>query len=443
MSTSPSHLQPVTSLVVDPTSNFVLSASSDATIHVWSLPRMLSFSKPAITGSDQAAPNSPILTFSNHRRAITALAVGHSGHRNNIAVSTAADNTAIVWDYTTGHVLRTFLLPSTPQSVTLDPADRAFFVGYESGNVQRVDLYETSSSHHTLYDSRLQDTPSQISSDRQWTIPIKDAGAATCLALSYDGMTLLSGHQNGTVISWDVGRGKYGSTVADYTRPVTNLHMLLPAGFPQDEEAQEKKYIVTNVIKPRYDPNMTDMSLTSGTIPPHYSINVQLSDPREDRYDILSEAISHPSFPASLIEEGLAELAGLGHGTEAPTDKPPQATTNGTDVSQSSTIAALEAEIDSLRKQVAANEAARRETTNEVIQLRSKLRHLQDYTHDLQLKQHRSSAARVAARAQKDAEDLKRREAWLEAEKRGQNGDAALLASRAQAEQDSDEKMSQ
>lgn len=442
MSTSPSHLQPVTSLVVDPTSSYVLSASSDAAVHVWSLPRILSFSKPASTGSDQTATNSPILTFSNHRRAITALAVGHSSHRNNIAVSTAADNTAIVWDYTTGHVLRTFLLPSTPQSVTLDPADRAFYVGYESGNVQRVDLYETPSSHHTLYDSRLQDTPSQVSADRQWNIPIKDSGAATCLALSYDGMTLLSGHQNGAVISWDVGRGKYGSTIADYTRPVTNLHMLSPAGFPQGE-SKETKYIVHNVIKPRYDPNMTDMSLTSGTVPPHYSVNVQLSDSREDCSGILSEAFRHPSFPPSLIEEGLAELAGQAHGTTATTDNRLPASTNGTDVSQSSTVAALEAEIDSLRKQVAANEAARRETANEVIQLRSELRHLGDYAHDLQLKHLRSSAARVSARAQKDAEDLKRREAWFEAEKRGQNGDAALLASRAQAEQDSDDEMSQ
>lgn len=222
----------MTSLIVDPTSNFVLSGSLDANVHVWSIPQLLSFSKPVSAGQDQKAPNSPIRTFGNHRTAITALSVGHGIGRGNVAISAAQDNTAVVWEYTSGKILRTFLLPSVATSITVDPADRAFYVGYDSGNVQRVDFYETISAQHPLYDQRLQSAPSQINTEHQWSNPSADNGSATSLALSYDGMTLYSGHPNGSVLAWDVARGKFSSKVADYMSPVTNLHMLPPAGFP-------------------------------------------------------------------------------------------------------------------------------------------------------------------------------------------------------------------
>ncbi|KAL1963776.1 hypothetical protein VTN77DRAFT_7842 [Rasamsonia byssochlamydoides] len=444
VSTSPAHLQPVTSLVVDPTSNFILSGSHDANVHVWSLPRLLAFSKPASTGRDQKPPNSPIRSFSNHRTAITALAVGHSSSRSNIAISAARDNTAVVWDYHTGNVLRTFLLPSTAVSITVDPADRAFYVGYESGNVQRVDFYENPSVQHPLYDTRLQSTPSQIAADDQWKAPSSEFGAATSLTLSYDGMTLLSGHQNGSILSWDIARGKYASTVADYTHPVTNLQMLSPSGFPQ-HLSQDSQFTIHNVTKPRYDQALSDASQSTGIVPPNYTFNVQLTSSSSSRplissstenqsskSDLFSEALTHPFFPTSLIEEGLAELAALDQGQATKASIPASATSNGDSVDSSAPIIqSLEVEIASLKKQLSTNEKARRATTDELIQLRSDLARLQDYTSELQLKHARSQREKVMARAKKEERDLERRKAWFDAERKGQNGDALLRKARA------------
>ncbi|QKX63944.1 uncharacterized protein TRUGW13939_11116 [Talaromyces rugulosus] len=427
VSTTPSHLQPVTSLAVDPTSNFVLSGSSDASIHVWSIPQLLSFSKAVLTARDQRAPNSPIRSFSNHRTAITALAVGHGNGRNNIAISAAQDNTAVVWEYSTGNVLRTFLLPSTAISITVDPADRAFYVGYASGNIQRIDFYEGQSVQHPLHDAKLQNTPSQINAEDQWVAPSTDKGAATALALSYDGMTLYSGHPNGSVLSWDVARGKYSSTVAEYLSPITNLHMLHPTGFPSSA-SQNPHFTIPNIVKPQYNPNVSDMSQGTGNTPSNYSFNVQLAPYSQDSSAIFSEALTHPSFPASLIEEGLAEFASLGHGQTVNSSATHVApTNNGADSSQ---LTALEEEIANLKKQLSVSEAARRAETDEVVKLKTDIRGLQDYNNQLQQDQARLSTEKTASRASKEDRDFQRRQAWFEAEKKGKNGDATLKKAR-------------
>ena len=311
MATTASHLQPVTSLVVDPTSNFILSGSSDASIHVWSLPGILSFSVPALGRADRQPPNSPIRTFSNHRAAITSLALGHSHGRHNIVVSTAKDNTAIAWDYHTGRVLRTYLLPFSATCLALDPVDRAGYVGYEDGSVQSIDFYRGNSAQNSLHDPSLQSTPAQISTEDRWLPPSADSGAARDLCLSYDGTTLLSAHESGKVLSWNTARRKFATSVADYTHPVTNLVMLPPNGLPNS--SQEVSRTSHTVVKPRHDSGFSDPS-NAGAVPAAYAFHTHLTAPSQPRIrkpTQFSQALTHTSFPDSMIEEGLAELAAL------------------------------------------------------------------------------------------------------------------------------------
>ncbi|RAO72818.1 uncharacterized protein BHQ10_008830 [Talaromyces amestolkiae] len=421
VSTTPSHLQPVTSLVVDPTSNFILSGSADANVHIWSIPQLLSFSRPVSTGQDQKAPNSPIRTFGNHRTAITALAVGHGTGRSNIAISAAQDSTAVIWEYTTGKVL----------------PDRACYIGYESGNVQRIDFYETTSAQHPLYDQRLQNTPSQLNADQQWTVPSADKGAATTLALSYDGMTLYSGHPNGSILAWDVARAKFSTTIADYMSPVTNIHMLLPSGFPTQTFNDSSRFTIPVIIKPRYEPNISDRSVGDGSIPYSYSLNVQLVSPAI-KSDIFSEALTHPVFPTSLLEEGLAELAALKDGQAVCEAAPSNGRSTTSTAIESSQLTAMQEEIANLKKQLSINEAARRADADETMKLKTNIRELQESNTRYQQLKTKYDKLKVVARADKEDRALERRKAWFESEKAGKNGDAALRKARV-ADKDSDE----
>ncbi|KAJ5917876.1 hypothetical protein N7454_010251 [Penicillium verhagenii] len=410
VATTASHLQPVTSLVVDPTSNFILSGSADASIHVWSLPGILSFSKPA-ENQNRQPPNSPIRTFSNHRAAITSLAVGHSNGRNNIAVSTAKDNTAIAWDYSTGQVLRTYLLPSSATCLALDPVDRAGYVGYEDGSVQSIDFYRSGSVQHTLHDSSLQSTPAQVSAEDRWLPPSAESGATRALMLSYDGATLLSAHDSGKVLSWNIARRKFATTVADMTHPVTNLVSLPLSGL--SNPSQEPTRTIHTIVKPRHDGALSDPSHAPGAVPAAYNFQTHLTAPsslRARQPTQFSQALTHAAFPTSMIEEGLAELAAL---------RQP-----GSEISRVVPAASV---VQSTSVDVAAqDDRTRHTTTDEVVKLRSDLAHLQDYINEMHEKQEAAQRDKVQRQAKKEARETKRREAWFAAEGKGRNGDAVM-----------------
>ncbi|EAW09250.1 putative ribosomal assembly complex component Ipi3 [Aspergillus clavatus NRRL 1] len=432
VATTASHLQPVTSLVIDPTSNFILSGSSDASIHVWSLVDILSFTKPP-SGRDRQQPNSPIHTFSNHRAAITSIAVGHSSGQYNVAVSTSKDNTAIAWDYRTGRLLRTFLLPSSASCLALDPVDRAFYVGYEDGSVQSVDFYKNQSIQHPLHDPSLQSTPAQPSAEDRWLPPSPDVGAVHSLSLSYDGMTLLSGHQNGKVLSWNVGRRKYASTLADYTHPVTNLIMLPLGGLASP--ALELKRVAHTIVKPRYDHALSESSNAAGTVPSEYTFSTHLlasntpkPTAKSHSSNQFSEALTHTFFPESLMEEGLAELASFkSAGTNGVlVSSAPQSVVDRVTTVDNSQVTSLEEEIATLKKKLATNETARQVSTDEVTKLRSDLVNMRDYINELHQKQEQTQREKVLRQARKEEREARRREAWLAAEKKGKKGDAVL-----------------
>lgn len=169
--------------------------------------------------------------------------MGHSTSGTNVLVSASKDNTAIVWNYHTGELLRTFLLPSTPSVLAMDPCDRAVYVGFEDSSVQMVDLFNPTSSTNSLFDADAQATPISIKSE-----PLSGAPSTlervNCLGVSYDGTTLLSGHQSGKIVQWETGPRKFSSELTDLNSPVTNLHMLSP--FPEQHTVK-----AVNISKPK------------------------------------------------------------------------------------------------------------------------------------------------------------------------------------------------
>lgn len=155
--------------------------------------------------------------------------MGHGGSGTNICVSASKDNTAIVWNYHTGELLRTFLLPATPTSLALDPCDRAVYIGFDNGVVQAVDLFVPKAGVNALHDAEQQTTPIQVA-----PTPLSGAppglGEVHCLGVSYDGTTLVSGHASGKMAQWESGPGKFVAELGDLNAPVTNLVMLDPLG---------------------------------------------------------------------------------------------------------------------------------------------------------------------------------------------------------------------
>ncbi|KAE9972843.1 hypothetical protein EG328_004720 [Venturia inaequalis] len=316
-STPQSHLQQVTSLAVDPSSDFLLSGSADSNIHVWSIDALLSFTKS--DSSVREDLRAPIHTLSNHRSAIVALACGHAHGQANIAISTSSDQTAVIWNYRRGTALRTYLLGEIPRALALDSLDRSFYVSYEDGSVQLVDLYASTGSTNSLYDESQSQTAVQPGKEHLWTVEGQELGAGLSLGLNFDGSQLLSGHRNGKIVSWDTAKGRFGSVLNTLPGPVTNLAMLRPKGFPNQEA---RPFRVHTVMKPRIS-SEDSHSGNGSTIPGNYTFNAQLTgqlpsiqysatelqlNTSKSPKSEFETALTHSCFPESMLDEGLAEL---------------------------------------------------------------------------------------------------------------------------------------
>ncbi|KLP16553.1 WD-repeat protein CRB3 [Fusarium fujikuroi] len=226
VSTPPCHVQAVSCLAVTP--YHILSGSDDSNINVWSISRLLEL--------DAQSEQEPDLTLSNHRGAITSLTVGPGTNpETSICVSASKDKTCIIWNYQTGQLLRTLLFPSFPLCARLDPSARALFVSSEAGAVYLVELF---GGDKPLLGSRSTELPSivvQINTPLAVSDP--EVGQPSCLALTYDGTSILSGHTKGKILRWSLAENGHSTDVVNLNASVTNLCFIPPLSTEQPTKA--------------------------------------------------------------------------------------------------------------------------------------------------------------------------------------------------------------
>ena len=305
VTTAQSHFQAVSVLAVDPTSNFLLSASEDSTAQVWSLPSLLSFANASVD------PLTPIRTFSAHRTKISALAVGHSTTFSNFAVSASEDGTCHVWDFHTMTVLRTYLLPDTPTCLTVDATDRVVFLGYEDGSIQHLNLY---ASQKSIRHGNEASAPIQPPQSSRWMPSDKSVGRLMCLSISFDGTVVLSGHESGVILAWDVANRSAPKAILQLPLPgpVTNLSFLPDIGLPETGKSGLR---IPAVVKPKFGA----FDNSDGTVPISYALNIQLTESIYARSNVsFAGALSAPSFPSALLDDGLMQLQTWGSSARTP-----------------------------------------------------------------------------------------------------------------------------
>ncbi|CAM1506086.1 Fc.00g057270.m01.CDS01 [Cosmosporella sp. VM-42] len=234
VSTPPCHVQAVSCLAVTP--YHVLSASDDSNINVWSLSRLLEF--------DAQAEHEPELTLSNHRGAITSLVVGESTNpETSICVSASKDKTCIIWNYQTGQVLRTLLFSTIPLCVCLDPCARALFVSSDDGALFLVDFF---GDKPILGSSSAELASIVLQVNAPLAVSDPEAGQPSCLALTQDGTSIISGHTKGKILRWSLAENSHPAELANLNASVTNLHFVAP--ISSGHQGQRTKAM--NLVKP-------------------------------------------------------------------------------------------------------------------------------------------------------------------------------------------------
>ncbi|KAH7037243.1 WD40-repeat-containing domain protein [Microdochium trichocladiopsis] len=212
VSTPACHVQAISCIATTPF--HIITGSDDSNLNVWALPRLLEL------GS--TAEHEPERSLADHRAAITSVAVTTSINPDtSLCVSASKDKSCVIWNYTSGTALRTILLPSHPLCIALDPCARAVYASTEDGSLYAVELFDDKA----LIGPRSDEDSSmavQVSAAFGAVSPT-EVGPASCLAVSYDGTVLLSGHPRGQILRWDLSTRTDSTELANLNAAVTNL----------------------------------------------------------------------------------------------------------------------------------------------------------------------------------------------------------------------------
>ncbi|KAK3495563.1 WD40-repeat-containing domain protein [Neurospora crassa] len=281
VSTPARHVQAVSCVIATPF--HVLTGSDDSDIHVWSLSSLLEL-------TPSSAEHEPERSLSNHRAAITALSVNASvSYDTNLCVSASKDKSCIIWNYQTGDALRTLLFPTSPLCMSLDPAGRAIIVGCEDSSLYMAEFFKGDSKALLGAQSEDAATVMQISQPFGATQPT-GAGPASCLAFSYDGTTLLTGHPKGQIMKWDVVDNKAPVELTNLNAAVTNLVFVSPF----ESKGGNKATKTSTIVKP----NQAERAYTVTT-----QLEADLRSPTR-----VDELVSSTGFSQQALENAIAEF---------------------------------------------------------------------------------------------------------------------------------------
>ena len=316
----------------------------------------------------------------------------------NFAVSTSQDKTCQLWDFRTGDVLRTYLLPMVPLCVAVDPVDRSMYTGFEDGSVQLIDFFKTSPFFSAQNGFQGSNMPVQPPASDRWMMPMDAASKVLSLAVVHDSTTLLTGHDDGRILSWNVAKGRYLSKLCDLQAPVTNVLMLSLNEFPDASPA----HTLSGVIKPHYESSLAANGVAGGlgAVPEKYAfaalfqaalpVSQKLERDRQvvDVMDDFDEALTHSSLSNSMLQEGIFAFSEIG----------------GRSSSSTETEANLREELDLLKAQLSHSRAAQLAHAERAVDLNGEVLRLRE----VEEARERAKHVKMAKKAKADEIERKR-----------------------------------
>jgi hypothetical protein len=199
-------------------------------------------------------PTEDPLVLTGHVGPVQGLAVDPQG---TLLISGSWDNTLNIWDLNTGEVRETLRSdrPSVIRDVALDPYSQRFASARDDGTIEiwqldrqgsdlTVELEQTIAAHSgPVYaiaispDGLILVSGSQDNTIKIWALETGDLlhtltehrGPVRAIAITPDGQTLISGAGDATIKIWDLETGELQNTLTDHTRLVRGL-AIAPSG---------------------------------------------------------------------------------------------------------------------------------------------------------------------------------------------------------------------
>ncbi|XP_067641678.1 WD repeat-containing protein 18 [Eurosta solidaginis] len=215
------HFQPINCIRFDDDSHFA-TAGQDGSVMLWNL--------TTVCARDEES-QTPVYTFTDHGLPVTDVHIGFGGIRA-FMMTVSLDRTCKIYDLLEGALLLTVVFSEALHSVIANALETKVFVGTNEGNIYEFNLDKGVESK-------------EVHVEREHSNIFKGHKAGTvisCLALSIDGRTLISGGHDEQVCIWDTSSRQLIKKM-QHKGPITNLKLRLsnPDIF-KPEHKQPRKF---------------------------------------------------------------------------------------------------------------------------------------------------------------------------------------------------------
>lgn len=203
------HNGAVSCLALSDDESLLISGAEDGRVKVWSLFMMFDDARR------KRARHDHVHSFGEHTLRVTDVKSGHGGS-NAVIISASEDQTCKVWSLATGKLLRNIVFPSVIDAIAIDVGEHAFYAGARDGKIYiaALNALTTSSTDYGKHIIGL----------------LADSRAVTSLAFRADGISLVSGSEDGNIRIWDTRTRNITRMFKHAKGPVTNI---LVTRFPE------------------------------------------------------------------------------------------------------------------------------------------------------------------------------------------------------------------
>ena len=233
----------------DDGSHFV-SGGEDGLVLVWPLAYLVSEN----VGDLVNGHTEPRYVFSDHALPVRDLYVGHGGIRARM-ISVSLDRTCKLYDLASGTLLLTLIYDCGLTAVTMGATEMEAFIGGIDGVIYQFGLHSPPRIRE-YYLSKEQKAKSFSGHTK----------AISCLSSSKDGLTLLSGSLDASVMLWHIP-SRQCIRVLQHTGPVTNAFFTIA---PKNIFSEDMKPTIVLHSFQKGDPNEKNLVISVRTKQDHW-----------------------------------------------------------------------------------------------------------------------------------------------------------------------------
>lgn len=184
--------------------SYFVTGGDDGFVLVWSLAQVTTPASTFSVVEGQSSQFDPLWRIANSSSKITDIHLTEGGIRARFAVSSG--QTVKVYELVSGQLLAVVSLDCQVECVVMERSEHSLFCGAANGHIYQCTLAHTSPAHSST-------APVDLTSAHPDPTFTGHTAAVSCLSVSIDGHSLVSGSHDQSIKVWHVASGQCMRTI--------------------------------------------------------------------------------------------------------------------------------------------------------------------------------------------------------------------------------------